>query len=352
VFFSNGQLIPSKVCLANGEVKRVRSYELMNLNTWLPCSCARIELFGAVTCGGSLRKFSGSVVLIIIYLMSSVTAYAASTGKVSSNKGGASSSDIKASNNQIGYQSISTLVNYTETGGKYGVAAGTLDTETGPVPGRAFYFSSMTNGLLGNDYFKGTYDQSIGSTKYTGANLNLPNGPPGAFGSVVSTSGAILTNYNFRYGKGLDFRRASMLTPYVEFGAHRWQRAVNYGETYSNMYYGFGLLNQLVVGNHLVLSLDVLAGHTKGSTITVTSSPPGVPLTSKVTGFSAPLGDSELFKVGVSLDYTLGQRFHVNAGVDYTAFNYGVSAVQPGGLFEPDSQTKNTTFKFGLGWGF
>ncbi len=299
-----------------------------------------------------MRKFILLVVLTICCLMFSVSTFAASTGKMASNKGGVSSSDITASNNQIGYQSISTNVNYTETGGKFGVAAGTLDTETGPVPGRAFYFSSMTNVLLGKDYFNATYDQSIGSTKYIGANLNLPNGPAGPYGSVVSTSGATITNYSFRYGKGLDLRGAYMLTPYVEFGAHRWERAVNYGETYSNAYYGFGLLNQYVVSNHLVLSIDAMAGHTNGLAITVTSSPPGVPLASQVTGFSAALGDSELYKVGVSLDYTLAQRIHVNAGLDYTAFNYGVTALQSGGLFEPDSQTDYTTLKFGLGWGF
>jgi hypothetical protein len=271
-----------------------------------------------------------------------VSAFAASTGKKASSNGSVSSSDIKASNNQIGYQSISTNVNYTETGGKYGVAAGTQDTETGPVPGKAFYFSAMTNVLLGNDYFKATYDQSTGATKYIGANLNPPIGP---YGSVVSTSGATLMNYSFRYGKGLDFRGGSMLTPYVEFGSHRWDRGVNYGETYSNAYYGFGLLNQYVVGNHLVLSIDAMAGHTNGSNIVVTSGP-------QVTGFSAPLGDSELYKIGVTLDYTIGQVIHVNAGVDYTSFNYGITAVQPGGLFEPDSQTNYMTLKFGLGWGF
>jgi len=277
--------------------------------------------------------------------MFSVSSFAASTGKKTSHNGGGSSSGIKASNNQIGYQSISTNVNYTETGGKYGVAAGTLDTETGPVPGRAFYISSMTNVLLGNDYFKATYDQSIGTTNYIGANLNLPNGPAGPYGSVVSTSGATITNYSFRYGKGLDFGGSFMLTPYLELGSHRWDRAVNYGETYSNAYYGFGLLNQYVVGNHWVLSIDALAGHTNGSKIVVTSGP-------QVTGFSAALGDSVLYKVGVMLDYTLGQRIHVNAGVDYTMFNYGITAVQPGGLFEPDSQTNYLALKFGLGWGF
>jgi hypothetical protein len=99
------------------------------------------------------------------------------------------------------------------------------------------------------------------------------------------------------------------------------------------------------MGNHLVLSIDAMAGHTNGSNIVVTSG-------NQVTGFSAALGDSVLYRAGVSVDYTLAQRIHVNAAVDYTAFNYGVSAVQSGGLFEPDSQTNYITLKFGLGWGF
>jgi hypothetical protein len=210
----------------------------------------------------------------------------------------------------------------------------------------------MANGLFGNDYFKVTYDQCQGLTKYTGASLNLPNGPPGPFGSVVSTSGALLTNYNFRYGKGLDLRGGSMLTPYVEYGSHRWDRGVNYGETYSHTYYGFGLLNQYIVANHLVLSIDAMTGQTKSSSIIVASSPSGAPPSSQVIGFTAALGDSELYKIGVSLDYTLAQRIHVNAGLDYIAFNYGVSALQAGGMYEPDSQSKYMTFKFGLGWGF
>jgi hypothetical protein len=276
--------------------------------------------------------------------MSSVSADAAAAGKMSSNKGG-NSSDITAANNQIGYQTISTNVSYTEVGGKFGAAAGTLDTETGPVPGKGYYFSSMSNVLFGNDYFKASYDQSVGYTTYTGALLNQT--PPAVFGSYIGTSGATLVNYSFRYGKGLDLRGGVMLTPYVEFGSHRWDRAVNYGETYSNTFYGFGLLNQYVVANHLVLSIDAMAGKTKNSSITVASSPPG----GQITGFTAALVDSELYKVGVSLDYTLAQTIHVNAGLDYTAFNYGATALQAGGMYEPDSLTNYITFKLGLGWG-
>ena len=46
----------------------------------------------------------------------------------------AGTSDIKASNNQFGIQAISTNVDYTETGGVFGVPPGTLDTETGGYP--------------------------------------------------------------------------------------------------------------------------------------------------------------------------------------------------------------------------
>jgi hypothetical protein len=101
-----------------------------------------------------------------------------------------------------------------------------------------------------------------------------------------------------------------------------------------------------------VLSVDAMFGHTNESAITVTSSRPGVPATSRIIGFTTALGDSTLYKVGVSLDYLLGAKIHVNAGVDYSAFVYGISATQPSGLLEPDSRTNYTTVRFGLGLGF
>jgi hypothetical protein len=270
-----------------------------------------------------------------------------STGR-SISSGGGGSSDIKAYNNQIGFQSISTNVNYTEVGNGVQTTAGTLDTESGPLHGQAFFVSAMNDVLLGNDYFKASYDQSVGMTNYVGGTLN----PPSAYGSVTTTSSATLTNFGFRYGKGFPVQGASMLTPYVEIGSHRWERGVNYGETYSHNYFGFGLLNQYSLGNSLVFSVDAMFGHTNGSAIAVTSSPPGVPAASQITGFSTALGDSTLYKVGVSLDYVLGAKIHVNAGFDYSAFSYGISATQPSGLLEPDSRTNYTTVRIGLGFGF
>jgi hypothetical protein len=255
----------------------------------------------------------------------------------------ADTSDIKVSNNQIGIQIISTHVDYTETGnGMLGSRTGTLDTERGWVPGYALSLSTMKDWWLGNDYVEAEYDHSSGNTNYIGAPLG-----GGPYGSVVSTSGATLTNYSARYGKGFIANDGFMLTPYAELGSHKWDRGVNYGETYTHHYYGVGALGQYSSVNKWVFAANGLIGSTFGSYITVNTGP-------SLTGFSGGLGNSTLYKVGVSADYALTPHFHGNIGVDYTSFKYGISAVYPvnGGSWEPDSTTHYTTVKFGLGYAF
>jgi hypothetical protein len=256
----------------------------------------------------------------------------------------ASTSDIKAANNQIGIQAISTNVNYTETGnGLYGTPTGTLDTETGGVPGYAISISAMKDWWLGNDYFAAEYDRSSGNTTYTGAYQG------GVFGSVVGTSSAALVNFSGRYGKGFVVNDKVMLTPYLELGSHQWDRGVNGGETYSNNYYGIGAMAQYSPVSKLVLSANALYGTTYGSYIKVGAF-------GGLNGFSGGLGDSPLNKFGVAADYAFTQNFHGNVGVDYTSFKYGMSSVYPiGGGFvswEPASKTTYTMVKVGLGYAF
>lgn len=302
-----------------------------------------------------LRNYTFFIVMGCVIFSAAASAVAADNKTASGKKVSASgrsssafggSSDIKASNNQMGYQFISTFVDYTEIGsGRLGTATGTLDTETGPVNGRGYYFSSMSDVLFGNDYFKATFDQSSGFTNYVGGTLS----PPSPYGSVVSSSGAILTNYTARYGRGFETRGASMLTPYFEYGSHRWDRGVNFGEAYINGYYGLGLMHQRSLGNGLVFTVDAMYGKTNQSAIAVASG-------TGLTGFSGALGNSDLYKIGISLDYAWAQRLHLNAAVDYTAFAYGISAMYPSGvnsyIWEPDSRTNYTTARLGLGWGF
>lgn len=253
-------------------------------------------------------------------------------------------SDIMVSNNQVSFQYMSTNVDYTETGnGIFGTQTGTLDTETGPVHGFALYASIMKDLLLGNDYIHAEYNHSSGNTTYTGSVQG------GTFGSVVDTSSATLINYSARYGKGFVVHDQLMLTPYAELGYHQWDRGVNYGETYTHNYFGIGALGQYSPLNRLVLTANAMFGKTFGSYITVNSGP-------GLTGFSGALGNSPLYKVGVSADYAVVENFHVNFGIDYTSFKYGMSAVFPvGGGFvawEPDSKTYYGTVKLGLGYAF
>jgi hypothetical protein len=259
----------------------------------------------------------------------------------------AGTSDIKASNNQISIQTISTNVDYTET---YGGA--TLDTETGDVPGYAVSISTMTGD--NNQYLEAEYEHTNGTTNYVGGLIGPPASP---YGSVIGTDGATMTNYSGRFGRGIvidnterDSDLMFMLTPYAELGHHKWDRAINYGEVYTNDYFALGVLEQISSANSkLVISANAMLGSTFRSKIVVNSG-------AGLTGFSGALGNSTLYKIGLSADYPFSEHFHGNVGVDYTSFNYGMSGGVPVGAglvaLEPSSGTIYTTIKLGLGFSF
>ena len=254
----------------------------------------------------------------------------------------AGSSDIEASNNQFVIQRISTNVDYMETGkGTTSSTTGTLDTETGNVFGYAMSLSWMDRGV-NNLYCEAEYNLSNGGTKYTGMSLN-----GGVFGSMVNTSSAKLTNFSTRLGKGFLLHDNFMLTPYVELSSHKWDRGVNSGESYSNNWLGIGALGQFSPVSELVFTANALLGNTEGSSISVNSG-------AGITGFTADLGNSVIFKAGLSADYAFTKNYHGNIGIDYTNFKYHISHVVPvnGGSLEPDSRTNYTLVKLGVGYAF
>lgn len=252
--------------------------------------------------------------------------------------------EIKVANNQIGFQVMILNVDYMETGNGTTSGTGKLDTETGAVPGKALFISRMWGNS--NAYFEAQYSRCEGSTDYVGALLS-----GGPYGSVVSKSGAILSDYSARLGKGfavghsgLGSHEVNMLTPYAELGHHEWYRGVNAGETYSHHYYGVGILWQYSpVNSRMVLSVNGLAGKTFGSYIDVTGY------------FSGELGNSTVYKAGLGLDYALTKIIHVNIGAEYTSFAYGISDSYPsslGPVLEPDSTSAYLIYKAGLGFAF
>jgi opacity protein-like surface antigen len=254
------------------------------------------------------------------------------------------SSDILSANNQAGIAFATTNFDYLET-----VSGAKFDSEGGWVPGVNVSLSLMNNMLVNNFYFRADYTHLDGKTDYVGGYNETPTSPATPYGSVKAKSPAVVDDIDFRFGKGFELSRNFMATPYLGAGYHDWQRNVGYQEEYTNGYVGAGLMLQWSPINRFVLSANGLVGTTFDSHI--------------VTGGSLPidvaLGESTIYRVGLSGDYALTRSIHVNAGVEYVDFAYGKSAVTVFSdgqhnyyVNEPDSTTKNTTVKVGVGYSF
>ena len=129
-------------------------------------------------------------------------------------------STITQSNNQISVQFAATNFNYKET-----TDGLPFDTEKGWVPGAGVSFSLMRDWFVDNLYFNAQFAWENGKTDYVGAYQGYP------FGSLVSTSGATVYDYDLRFGKGFAPQPDFMATAYFGGGYHEWDRMVNAGET-------------------------------------------------------------------------------------------------------------------------
>jgi len=255
-------------------------------------------------------------------------------------KSSTGNADILAANNQYSLYLQNTKMDYAETGGSHGSAPGLLDTENGNIPGFGFSASSMSDWALGNDYLQFDFNYSNGNTDYVGSYINSNAG----YGSLKSSSTAHIYNYSARYGKGFSMSRQTMLTPYVELGHHRWERGLSatQDETYSHNYGGLGLLLQVAPVNKLVLNADLFYGRTFQSKIS----------TNSYTLPEATLGNSSFKRYGVGADYAFSQRFHGKISYSHESYSYGISDLSSYGYYEPNSTTKNSIYRVGIGYAF
>ena len=256
---------------------------------------------------------------------------------------GPSMDAITATDNEIGLNLVSTQMNYSETGnGVVGPAGVELDSEDGSVGGFSMDASLMRDILFGRDYVEMGYDRVHGSVGYTGSYQS------GVYGSVAAKSDATLDGFHLRVGHGIAVSDW-LITPYLEFGNHEWDRDVGAGapgsvsETYTHDYYGLGAMVQLAPSRALVLTLNGLAGRTYNANM-------------NSFGADFALGDSALYRIGFRADYAVTTRLHLRAGVGYESFDYGASSVQYSPLLgfaaEPDSKTRLTTLDAGLAYAF
>lgn len=245
-------------------------------------------------------------------------------------------------NNQLAVHFVGVNFDYLETGD----AGEKLDAETGWVPGLGGSISFMGKFILPNFYAYGSLAHYTGKTDYTGALCSL-NGGCGTYGSYKGESGAEVLDWDFRFGHGFQLGRNFMLTPYFGVGYHEWERDVGFLETYSHGYYGAGLMLQVSFADRFVITGTGLIGSTFGSEMEAGPSYGG-----QVPGHTYSLGDSTIYKFGVSGDYAITRNWHINAGVEWVDFEYGKSAVDNYGFLEPDSETSNIVVKAGIGYSF
>ena len=248
------------------------------------------------------------------------------------------SNAIVESNNQISFDYKTVDVRYKEFFG------GPLDSESGWLPGFGVSLSIMPtcrdNSFLNNLYFNFQYSYFTGHTEYVGGPLI----GPGGYGSITGPDGANVTDFDVRIGKGFG-SPVFMITPFFGIGYHDWNRKVNAGEDYSNGYYGAGVLVQYSPFQRFVFSVDALIGQTFDASVLVNEIPGLNPTT------TLDLGASTLYKVGLSADYAITPVIHVNAGVEWVGFDYGISPAA-NGILEPNSHTHDVAFRVGAGFAF
>ena len=253
-------------------------------------------------------------------------------------------SPILATNNQISLDVIGQNMDYLEYGNGRQTQLGPLDSERGWQPGLQLTGSVMRDlGPITNVYLMGQFTWAKGNNNYVGGGY-IPGTPVTfPYGYFHNTSGAETRDFELRLGKGFDVGQDWMFTPYFGVGYRVWDRyAVDNHETYEHGYTGGGLLIQWAPTNQWVISANGLVGSTFDPQMTA----------SNANYFTFTLGSKLMWKAGLSTDYALTPQWHLNAGFDYTHFNYGISNTSPNNLLEPDSRSGIWTVKAGVGYSF
>ncbi len=213
------------------------------------------------------------------------------------------------------------------------------DSERGWIPSVDGGLSVMGFGhspeFLENAYVALDGGVAFGKAQYNGAFLLVPTTP------VQSTTNETVSTFNGRLGRGFVIGKYAMLIPYVEIGFRDWERELSsiQKEHYQNYDSSGGLLLQVSPMNRLVFSAYGSGGTTFGGTM-------------RADGYTYNLADSALYKMGAKLAVGVTSRIELFGALDYDAFRYGHSQVVGDGTYEPNSRTKETKLRVGIGYHF
>lgn len=265
--------------------------------------------------------------------------FSAAPARSAAGEAAAAGSPLLDVNNSFGVSYARSHLYYIEPGNING--GNYLDYEKGDLNGIRVALSLMRHFDVDNVYFHADWTWTEAKVNYTGYYLG---GPP--YVQARGQSRATTNEYAFKFGKGFALGRSWMLTPYLSYGKRYWVRELGLGtkgdyvESYSAPYYAAGSLFQFAPLNGLVLTGDASIGRTDNPWINVNLA--GVGLN------HAGLGAAMIKKAGLEADWRVTGMLHAFAGADYTLFNFGASAVQPTGFYEPFSRTETYNYTAGM----
>jgi hypothetical protein len=267
---------------------------------------------------------------------------------------------ITAVNNEVGLSIGGENISYHEAsdGGELPDGPdGYLDSQIRTMP--ALSLNVTRQGALfgvSNVYLSLAVSGSAGKTQYVGsAEVPHCNGIPGtsSFCSMESfTNEEVAERDNEssldasgRVGKASQFGARAQITPYVEFGAHAWNRNLSFmngNDVYWNLSGGVGVLGQYALTNRLVVGLDLGALESFAAN-------------AHENGVDFHLGSRPMLTGALSADYAATKHLHLTANYSVAHYRYGGSpsvCIGESCSFEPDSWTTTQTVMVGIAYSY
>lgn len=233
---------------------------------------------------------------------------------------------------QLAVSLLSMRQTYIESG-----SGKVYDREEGRIPGLAVSLGFL---WTGGAYVHGAVRDRFGSDTYVGA---THSGVP-----VTTETGNRIATAAVRGGYGFMATPDIAVIPYLTGGNRAWRRALGgpapYSEVYDSFWLGAGVLTEVAVSPHLVVSGFGSAGRMVLPFMTTS-------IDGETVAFQ--LGARTRVRAGISLDYRLRARLHLLVEATYVRFAFGTSGPTPitGTVLtvsEPASTTEETSLQAGV----
>ncbi|MHB1666061.1 hypothetical protein [Thiomonas sp.] len=252
--------------------------------------------------------------------------------------------DVIGVNNEVGISINGLLQKYQE------ISNGTVpDSESGVIPGAGIKVSVMHDVFgISHVYAAVSYRYDLGSASYHGGYQN------GSGNQVPLNSSSYyhIQNIKVRVGKGFLLNDNFLVTPYLQFEHHNWDREVagvgavmGAHEDYRFDAAGFGVKGDVQVMPRLVLTADVNASETLDSSMRFHAEG-GIP------GMNFSLGNRPVLGASVGADYRIDGPLHVYTKLAVERFGFAASEVNPMGYQEPTSRTTQISADVGIAYQF